>query len=57
MDASNVAWDYKFKYCQQIHFHNKEVRFWTNVMQYQHISKYDENICFVKLMFILIDAV
>jgi len=47
VDIGNVAWGYRFKYCQWIHFHNKEVHFWMKVMQYQHSSKYDENICFV----------
>jgi hypothetical protein len=28
-------------------FHNKVVCFWMKVMQYQHISKYDESICCV----------
>ncbi len=47
MDIGNVAWAYRFKYCQWVHFHSMEMHFWMKVMQYQHISKYDENICFV----------
>ncbi len=53
MNINNVTWGYsesfKFRYCQRVHFHNKEMRFGMKVMQYQHILKYDESICFVDI--------